>query len=82
MTREYGGSLACRLPTSDAFQQVMDGRLGYWPTFGINVTMLILDGDLVRCGNNQTMDFHLKEGTHPFAVERVWGSVLHGLGTQ
>ncbi|PUU73743.1 hypothetical protein B9Z19DRAFT_1196717 [Tuber borchii] len=74
ITQGYGGSLTCRLLAGDAFRRVMDGGLGYWPSFGINIMMPISDGDSVRCGNNQTMDFRLKEGTHPFPVEWVWAS--------
>ena len=46
----------------------------YTPIFGINVTMPISDGDSVFCGNNKAMDSQLlKPGTHPFAVEWLWG---------
>ena len=81
MTQGYGGSLTCRLLAGGTSQQiskmdggVMDGGVGNRPTFGINVTMPISDGDSVRCWNNHTIDVQLlKAGTHPFAVEWVWG---------
>ena len=81
MTQGYGGSLTCRLLAGGTFQQiskmdggVMDGGVGNRPSFGINVTMPISDGDSVRCWNNHTIDVQLlKAGTHPFAVEWVWG---------
>ena len=76
MTQGYGGSLACQLLAGNTFQQIskMAGGVGYAPTFGINVTIPISDGDSVHCGNNKTIDvLSLKPGAHPFAVEWVWG---------
>ena len=76
ITHGYGGSLECQLLAGNTFQQIskVDGGVGYAPTLGINVTIPISDGDSVRCGNNKTMDvLSLKPGTHPFAVEWVWG---------
>jgi len=72
----YGGSVDCRLLAGNSFQQIskMDGEVGYALTVGINVTILISDGDSLHCGNNQTMDVvSMKPGIHPFAFESVWG---------
>ena len=76
ITQGYGGSLVGQLLAGNTFQQIskMDGGVGYAPTLGINVTIPISDRDSVRCVNNKTMDvLSLKPGTHPFAVEWVWG---------
>ena len=81
MTQGYGGSLTCRLLAGGTFQQIskmdggaMDRGVSNRPTFGINVTMPISDSGSVRCWNNHTIDVQLlKAGTHPFAVEWVWG---------
>ena len=77
VTQGYGGSLTCQLLAGNTFQQISkirDGKVGEWPTLEINVTMPISDGGSVRCGNNKTMNIqYLKGGTHPIAVEWVWG---------
>jgi len=68
----YGWSVDCRLLAGNTFQQIskIDGEEGYAPTLGINVTILISDGDSVHCGNNKTIDVvSLKPGIHPFAFE-------------
>ena len=76
MTQGYGGRLACKVLAGNDFYQIskMDEGVGHAPMFGVNVTMPISDGAPVRCENNKTMDVELlKPGTHPFAVEWVWG---------
>ena len=77
VTQGYGGSLTCQLLAGNTFQQnikIRDGMANSWPTLEINVTMPIPDGGSLRCGNNKTMNIELlKRGTHPFAVEWVWG---------
>jgi len=75
MTQGYGGSLTCQLLAGDTFQKIskVDWEV-VGATFGINVTMPISDGGSVRCGDKSSMGTQLvKEGTHPFAVEWVWG---------
>jgi len=82
MTQGYGGNLTCQLLASGTFQQIskmdvgvmVDGGISNRLTFGINVTMPISDNGSVHCWNNHTIDVELlKAGTHPFAVEWVWG---------
>ena len=82
MTQGYGGNLTCQLLAGGTFQQIskMDvgemvgGVISNSLTFGINVTMPISDSGSVYCWNNLTIDVELlKAGTHPFAVEWVWG---------
>ncbi|CUS11873.1 unnamed protein product [Tuber aestivum] len=75
-TKGYGGNLTCQLLAGDTFQQVsgMDGGKSGAPTIGINLTMPLSENSSVHCGNNKTIDTQLlKPGTHPFAVEWVWG---------
>ncbi|PUU79494.1 hypothetical protein B9Z19DRAFT_1125088 [Tuber borchii] len=80
-TQGYGGNLTCRLLTGDTFQVIgiLDGGINLDEeevdaTFGTNAVMPILDGGPVRCENHIIMDSErLKGGTHPFAVEWVWG---------
>ena len=70
LTQGYGGNLTCQLPPGNTFRQI--SQIGGNTVLGINVTMPILDGGSVRCGNNNTMSSTLlKPGTHPFAVEWV-----------
>ena len=75
MTQGYGGSLTCQLLAGDTFQKIskIDWEVT-GATFGINVTMPISDGGSVRCGDKNLMSTQMvKEGTHPHAVEWVWG---------
>jgi len=72
MTQGYSGSLTCQPLAGNTFQQI--SKMAETTTLGINVTMPISNGGSVRCWNNKTMnDQLLKPGTHPFAVEWVWG---------
>ena len=76
ITQGYGGNLTCRLLSGNAFQQIFKPRVevSNMAAFGVNVTVPISDGDSVLCSNNQTMNAEpLKQGTHPFAMEWVWG---------
>jgi len=77
VTQGYGGSLTGQLLAGNTFQQISkirDGKVGKWPMLEINVTMPISDGGSVCCGNNKTMNIqYLKGGTHPIAVEWLWG---------
>ena len=72
-TQGYGGNLTCRLLAgNNTFQQISKMDITY--ALGINVMMPMSDGSSVRCWNNKTMNIELlKPGTHPFAVEWVWG---------
>ena len=72
VTQGYGGNLTCQLLAGNTLQQIskMDGA----GPLRIDVTIPISDGGSVRCENNREIDFELLNlGTHPFAVEWVWG---------
>ena len=72
VTQGYSGSLTCQLLSGNTFQQV--NKVVFRSALEINVTVPISDGTSVRCGNHQSMDTDLlKPGTHPNAVEWVWG---------
>ena len=76
ITQGYGGNLTCRLLSGNAFQQIFKPRVevSNMAAFGVNVTVPISDRDSVLCSNNQTMNSQLlKQGTHPIAMEWVWG---------
>ena len=79
VTQGYGGSLICQLLAGGPVQQIIpsniDGReVNSLPTFGIKVATSLLDDSPVHCENNNSMNPSLlEEGTHPFAVEWVWG---------
>ncbi|PUU81906.1 hypothetical protein B9Z19DRAFT_1190850 [Tuber borchii] len=71
-TQGYGGNLTCQLLAGNTFQQISHLEEGTW--LEINVTMPVSDGDFVRCESVTMMDpLLLKSGTHPFAVEWVYG---------
>ena len=71
ITQGYGGNLTCRLLAGNTLQSISQDRI---LDLGINVTMPMSDGSSVRCWNNKTIDLELlNPGTHPFAVEWVWG---------
>ena len=76
MTQGYSGNLTCQLLAGNAFQQIFNSGVEVSNTtaFGANVTVPISDGDSVICSNNRTMNAEfLKQGTHPFAMEWLWG---------
>ena len=72
MTQGYGGNLTCQLLPGGAYQKF--GWKGWVEAFKVKVTLPVPDGGSLVCRNDGIMEPQLLEvGTHPFAVEWVWG---------
>jgi len=73
MTQGYGGSLTCQLLPGGAYHSL--GLMGWrGEAFTVNVTLPVPDGGSLRCRSEGMMYPQILEvGTHPFAMEWVWG---------